>query len=195
MRKTYLFKDDGRRDVYMYVCLFAGEEGKMGFRAAHDQRLAAGPRQGHPVLDPRKMLMHFSVWVGGFCPLLRWFGRSGFSGLEKFDPGQAGIAGSVGGFQSFEAEAAGGDRGWEVHNLGKRVVSDIVERPFGNRGFDGFRSVADQDPIAEDGAHIAFRRLRRCHDQSADPLFFPGVDRDPVGIRGILSGQPEFAVG
>ena len=52
MRKTYLFKDDGRRDVYMYVCLFVGKEGKMRFRAAHDQRLAAGPRQGHPVLDP-----------------------------------------------------------------------------------------------------------------------------------------------
>ena len=94
--------------ICMYVCLFVGKEGKMGFRAAHDQGLAAGPRQGHPVLDPRKMLMHFSVWVGGFCPLLRWFGRSGFFGLEKFDPGQAGIAGSVGGFQSFEAEAAGG---------------------------------------------------------------------------------------
>ena len=37
MRKTYLFKDDGRRDVYMYVCLFVGKEGKMRFRAAHDQ--------------------------------------------------------------------------------------------------------------------------------------------------------------
>ena len=39
-----------------------GENGKMGkFRAPHDQRLAAGPRQGHLVLDPRKMLAHFSV--------------------------------------------------------------------------------------------------------------------------------------
>ena len=61
MRKTYLFKDDGRRDVYMYVCLFVGKEGKMGFRAAHDQRLAAGPRQGHSVLDPEKMHPHFSA--------------------------------------------------------------------------------------------------------------------------------------
>ena len=36
-----------------FVCLF---------RASHDQRLAAGPRQGHLVLDPRKMLAHFSVF-------------------------------------------------------------------------------------------------------------------------------------
>ena len=46
-----------------------------GFRALHDQRFAAGPRQGHSVLDPRKMLVHFSVFSVFFS-----FGLLTFSG-------------------------------------------------------------------------------------------------------------------
>ena len=34
------------------------------FRALHDQRLAAGPRQGHFVLDPGKMRAHFPRMEG-----------------------------------------------------------------------------------------------------------------------------------
>ena len=46
-----------------------------GVRASHDQRFAAGPRQGHSVLDPRKMLAHFSVFFCFFS-----FGLLTFSG-------------------------------------------------------------------------------------------------------------------
>ena len=42
-----------------------GAEGKIssgrGFRAPHDQRFPAGPRQGSATLDPEKNAMHFSV--------------------------------------------------------------------------------------------------------------------------------------
>ena len=40
-----------------------------GFVLPHDQRLAAGPRQGHFVLDPRKMHSHFSAFDGGMIVL------------------------------------------------------------------------------------------------------------------------------
>ena len=43
--------------------------GRGGFRASHDQRLAAGPRQGHFVLDPRKMHSHFSAFDEGMIVL------------------------------------------------------------------------------------------------------------------------------
>ena len=43
--------------------------GEGGFRASHDQRLAAGPRQGHLVLDPGKMHSHFSAFDGGMIVL------------------------------------------------------------------------------------------------------------------------------
>ena len=43
--------------------------GRGGFRASHDQRLAAGPRQGHVVLDPRKMHSHFSAFDEGMIVL------------------------------------------------------------------------------------------------------------------------------
>lgn len=39
------------------------------FRAAHGQCFAAGPRQGHFVLDPRKMHSHFSAFDGGMIVL------------------------------------------------------------------------------------------------------------------------------
>ena len=34
---------------------------RWGFRAAHDRRLSAGPRQGSKTLDPGKNALHFSV--------------------------------------------------------------------------------------------------------------------------------------
>ena len=34
---------------------------RWGFRAAHDRRLSAGPRQGSKTLDPGKKTLHFSV--------------------------------------------------------------------------------------------------------------------------------------
>ena len=51
----------GRREKEIEWDGMEAEPGVERFRAPHDQRFAAGPRQGHSVLDPRKMPAHFSV--------------------------------------------------------------------------------------------------------------------------------------
>ena len=49
------------------------------FRAAHDQRFAAGPRQGHFVLDPEKCRRIFPLTGGGnMVGPVGLMGRGGF---------------------------------------------------------------------------------------------------------------------
>ena len=135
-----------------------------GFRASHDQRFAAGPRQGHSVLDPRKMLVHFSVFsVFFFVWAVDFFGEMLYNlkmnqvvhffgeAIHGSDPEQSVESGDEGEGSAVDSESAGAGRECVSFRAGA-CSSDrgIPRRDPGNSGRVGKGGSSSADSERED---------------------------------------------